>query len=154
MSILKPPLPGNLTGYRVNKTLHGRSVHRKRDVPGHNVVMGYSRPGTGDGVDLFCAAGTPVYTMHAGHVNRIADRGGRLSCVYVAWHGYTTIYAHMHLKNSLQIGDGVGVGECLGWVDKQLSDPHLHLEVWHGGKVVSSNTPAGLAAKIKALLLP
>ena len=150
--MLNSPLKGGLAGRRFNRTLHGRSVHRRQDVPGHNVVLGYSRPGTGDALDVFVPAGEPVYAMHDGVVNRIADRGGRLSCIYVAGFGVTTVYAHIHIRGRIRLGTKIKAGEVIGWVDRKLNDPHLHLEVWTGGSVISGRTPSELAASISNAL--
>jgi len=146
---------GGIAACRVNKTLHGRSVYRKQDVPHHNVVKGYSTPGTGDAVDLFCASGTPVYAMHDGTVSRVVDPGGRLSCLYVANAQYTTIYAHLGgIPEHLHVGDRVTSGEQIGVVGDVIADPHLHLEMWENGKAISASTPSGLAAEIRGRIVP
>lgn len=145
------PLAGVITARRLNRTLHGRSVHRKEDVPGHNVILGYSRPGIGDALDLFAAAGEPVYSMHSGRVVRVADRDGRLSCVYVSGAGITTVYAHLNIRERIKQGAVVSEGEIIGWVGKKLADPHLHLEVWVGGRSVSARKPVLLAERIASL---
>lgn len=72
---------------RVNATLHGRSVHRPVDVPGHNVFKGYStwetngHVGVGDAVDLFAAPGAPVYAMHDGTITDWRNDASRLEVV-------------------------------------------------------------------------
>jgi len=159
---MRSPLPGNLLGFRRNRTLHGRSVHRKADVPGHNVVKGYSTPGLGDGVDLFCPAGTPVYAMHDGYISRIADPGGRLSCIYLCGEAIPgvveSVYAHISLKpwirikNYLTPRQWVKQGQCIGYVGRKLKDPHLHLEVWVMGRALSAPTAKKLAEAINGLL--
>jgi len=146
------PIRGGISGRRYNRTLHGRSVHRRQDVPGHNVVLGYNRPGTGDALDIFIQAGEPVFAMHSGCINRIADRDGRLSCIYVADKKVVTVYAHLHIKERLKLGMQVREGEVIGWVGRKLKDPHLHLEVWIGGKAVSAPTPKALAEAIRQLI--
>lgn len=143
------PIRGGITGRRYNRTLHGRSVHRKTDVPGHNVVLGYSRPGVGDALDVFVPAGEPVYAMHDGRINRVADRGGRLSCIYVAGKSVTTVYAHLHIRERIKLGMLVHEGELIGWVGRKLRDPHLHLEVWMGGRALAARKPDELAGMIE-----
>lgn len=150
-TLLISPLAGVLLVRRLNRTLHGRSVHRKEDVPGHNVILGYSRPGVGDALDLFAAAGEPVYAMHSGRVVRVADRDGRLSCVYISGSGITTVYAHLNIRDRTKAGALVNEGEVIGWVGRKIADPHLHLEVWVGGKAVSARKPAVLAERIASL---
>lgn len=152
MMSLTSPLRGGVLGRRYNRTLHGRSVHRKIDVPGHNVVVGYSRPGTGDALDIFARAGEPVFAMHDGKIDRLADRDGRLSCIYVTGNATTTVYAHLHIKETVKLGMQVHKGELIGWVGRKLWDPHLHLEVWLDEKVVSAKTPELLAAQIEELV--
>lgn len=148
---LYPPLAGDLTHRRLNRTLHGRSVHRPGDVPGHNVVRGYKDyPRTGDGGDLFgpsipgtsvAMAGEPVYAMHDGVITRIADRGGRLSCLYVVAPGLLTVYAHVSIKPALDLKSAVTRAQVIGYIADELKDPHLHLELWVGGNAVTGSTP-------------
>ena len=145
------PLNGGIIGRRYNRTLHGRSVYRRKDVPGHNVVLGYLKPGIGDALDIFVPAGEPVFAMHDGRINRIADRGGRLSCVYIAGKGVTTVYAHLHIRERIKLGMRVHEGELIGWVGRALADPHLHLEVWIGGKAISAKKPEILALKLSGI---
>jgi murein DD-endopeptidase MepM/ murein hydrolase activator NlpD len=151
MKLLRP-LPGDITRLRVNKTLHGRSKYRKKDVPGHNVVKGYNSPGTGDGVDLFVSSGLPVTAMHAGKITRIADRTEKLSCLYIEGkvdgHEVISIYAHVSIKGDLVEGCHVEAGRVLGYVGNKVSDPHLHLELWIDGKAVCATTARGLSKAI------
>lgn len=146
------PLLGGIMGRRYNRTLHGRSVYRKADVPGHNVVMGWSKPGVGDALDVFVPAGAPVFAMHAGRINRIADRGGRLSCIYIAGKGITTVYAHLHIRERIALGMRIHEGDLIGWVGRELKDPHLHLEVWSNGHSITATNARSLATKINSLL--
>ncbi len=141
---MKNPLPNSLGSYRLNRTLHGRSVHRPKDVPGHNVVRGWSRPGTSDALDLFCTAGTPVYAMHAGHITRIADPDGRLSCIYIDSLHNVTVYAHIKLKWWVRLKKSVRAGQCIGYVGRKLADPHLHMEAEVAGVTLYGKTPRAL----------
>jgi len=153
---MRNPLPGNLTGYRLNRTLHGKSVYRKADVPGHNVVRGYNNPGVGDALDPFCPAGTEVRAMHDGVITRVADPGGRLSCIYIQGfddnHTYLTVYAHLSLKPWVRLKVRVKAGQCIGYVGRKLKDPHLHLEIWVDGHSISADTPRHLAERMEALI--
>jgi murein DD-endopeptidase MepM/ murein hydrolase activator NlpD len=154
------PIANGIVGRRYNRTLHGRSVYRIKDVSHHNVVKGYSSPGTGDAIDIFVPAGTPVYAMHDGYISRITDPGGRLSCIYIQGAFELTVYAHMslklwiRLKNYLSPRQFVKAGQCIGYVGRKLSNPHLHLEVWLHNTVVSGKTSSELARKIAALSTP
>lgn len=141
---------------RVNRTLHGRSVHRKRDVRGHNVILGYSRPGTGDGVDLFAPAGTPIVAMHAGKVTRVADRDGRLSCTYLVGKKgdlrVTSVYAHLHLKDYIVVGAEVHEGQVIGYIGRELNDPHLHLELWVNNVCLAAPTARQYARELNTIV--
>jgi murein DD-endopeptidase MepM/ murein hydrolase activator NlpD len=129
--MLTSPMPDiDIRKARINKTLHGRSVYRPEDVPGHNVIKGYSTPGVGDALDIFASAGTVVRAMHDGRITRIADKHGKLACVYIQGARWLTIYAHLHIRECLRLGDYISCGTCIGWVGRQLEDPHLHLEIW------------------------
>ena len=154
--VLGSPLPGKITSYRVNKTLHGRSVHRKADVPGHNVVRNYNRPGTEDAVDLFCSAGTPVTAMHSGRITQMREIGETGTVIYVEGVQNTielcTVYCHLHAKDGLQVGSQITHGQVIGYVGRKLEDPHLHLEVCVDGKAISEPTPARLAKRISKMI--
>jgi murein DD-endopeptidase MepM/ murein hydrolase activator NlpD len=156
MAGLLSPIPSlDLRRLRVNKTLHGRSVYRPDDVPGHNVIHGYLHPGTGDALDLFCPAGTPVRAMHDGRVSRIVDRTGKLGCVYLVSTRWLTVYAHLHVREELRVGDLLDAGTLIGWVGRLVNDPHLHLEVWQRDDrwhAISAPTPAQLRQKIIGLV--
>lgn len=145
------PLKGGILSRKYNNSLHGRSVYRPKDVYHHNVILGYSKPGIGDAVDIFLPAGTEVYAMHDGRINRIADRGGRLSCIYIAGKGITTVYAHLHIRERITLGMQVHEGELIGWIGRILTNPHLHLEVWKDGKSISAKSGTALAVKISKL---
>ena len=146
---LQRPLDGNILVLRRNKTLHGRSVYRPKDVPGHNVVHGYNSPGTGDALDLFTCAGLPVHAMHDGRVIHVGERAGKLACVYLVGGDYFTVYAHLHIKDAIVAGAEVHLGQVIGYVGDKLKDPHLHLEVAVNDKPISAKTARMLAAKIK-----
>lgn len=128
MAALLSPMPSlDLRRLRLNRTLHGRSVYRPQDVPGHNVVKGYSTPGVGDALDLFCAAGTR----------------------------WLTVYAHLHVREALRVGDVIEAGTLIGWVGRVIKDPHLHLEIWQRNDrwhAISAPTPARLRQKIISLI--
>ena len=158
---LTNPLPEEFTSYRLNKTLHGRSVHRPANVRGHNVFKGYKHPGTGDGGDLFCEAGTPVKAMHSGqigYINRDRDNApkgqdyGPKSVLYLEGVqqtiDVTTVYAHIHIKDDLKAGKSVTAGQVIGYVGRLIRDPHLHLEVWIDGKAISGKRPAAWAESV------
>jgi len=145
---LESPLPKDIRKLRVNNTLHGRSVWRKQNVRGHNVIHGYDSPGKGDGLDLFVPHGTPVRACHDGRITRIAEPLGRLGCVYVEGSKVFTAYAHLHVRECLKLRDIISAGTLLGWVNgKIIHNPHLHLEIWENGKSVSAKSAKVLQDK-------
>lgn len=141
----------NLRKRRVNRTLHGRSVYRPKDVRGHNVFKGYSTPGTGDGVDLFGPAGEAVYAPFAGVVYSHGADTQTLENIYLhrpankprgiaeAW----AVLAHIDTSKAnaeMKPGTVVAAGEVVGHLRGDLRDPHLHYELWLGGKALSAPT--------------
>jgi murein DD-endopeptidase MepM/ murein hydrolase activator NlpD len=146
------PLPFVLTTLRTNKTLHGRSHYRPKDVPGHNVIRKYNSPGEGDAVDLFCASGTPCRAMHAGKITRIAEPDGRLGCIYLEGDGVLTVYAHLHVKPEHKLGSHLEAGQVIGYVNRKLKDSHLHLEVWLNGKALKARTGTSYRDKLAGML--
>lgn len=158
MARLSPPLKIGTSGFglRYNNTLHGRSVYRPQDIPGHNVFKGYStwasngHRGVGDGLDCFGPARTPVYAMHDGVQTVWRNDTQKLEVIYIEGGGITTVYAHIDATHEAT-GVRIKRGELVGYVRGDLKDPHLHLEVWVDGKAVSSGTPATLATKLIAL---
>lgn len=148
---MKSPIRADVTKVRLNRTLHGRSVYRKKDVPGHNVFWGYNHPGTGDGLDLFVPGGEPVFAMHSGVARQIQEygRNGKLA---ILGSDEASLYAHIHVKEGLKDGSFVREGQVIGYVGKLLKDPHLHLEVKIGGKAVSGIRPKSFAYKLKELI--
>ncbi len=143
---------------RVNATLHGRSVHRPVDVPGHNVFKGYStwekngHIGVGDAVDLFAGPGTPVLAMHDGTITDWRNDASRLEVVYVEGGPWLTVYAHVNFnEQEFRVGGKIVAGQKLATVRSDLNDPHLHLEVWKDGKAVAGRTPKALLDALKSL---
>ena len=127
----------NLLTRRTNRTLHGRSVWRKQDVPGHNVFKGYNTPGVGDGVDLFGAAGTPVYACWDGRVIERRGEGTKTEVIYIKRaDGAVAVYGH--IKASVREGETVWAGQEVGVMNWLLNDPHLHFECWMGGAAVTA----------------
>lgn len=147
---MKRFIDGDITKLRVNRTLHGRSVYRVKDVPGHNCFKGYNHPGTGDGLDVFAPAGTPIYSPITGTITNLMDLGGSREGVYIAGNGYTVVMAHLHLRDGIQTGVSVQPGDTIGYVGRKISDPHIHIEVWAGAKALSARTARALSKLIAA----
>lgn len=135
---------------RINKTLHGRSVYRPRNVSGHNVFMGYSTPGTGDGLDLFADGGTPVYAPFTGKQTRWLHDTEKIEVIYLERaDGATAVLAHINAKHE-GVGIKVKAGEIVGYVRKDLKDPHLHFELRmpKSQLSVSGSTPEKLRRRL------
>lgn len=147
-------LTRGILGRRYNETLHGRSVNRRADVPGHNVIIGYGQPGLGDGVDVFENSHMEAFAPFEGTVVRIAERDGRLGLVQIAngKKGLVIAIAHLHVANSLQVGGKVKEGSIIGWVSTKLTDPHAHLELWVHGRSISHPVPKCLACTMDEIL--
>lgn len=150
------PLPSDIANYGVNATLHGRSVHRKEDCPGHNVVLGYDEPGTGDALDLFCDPGTVVCAMHSGVVQKVWPIRETGYCVMLKGMAGTapavSIYCHLSSRGLVKRGQIVNVGEKIGYVGKKLEHPHLHLELRLRGLAVTRRSPRALQAAIAEMV--
>ncbi len=147
-------IEGNLDVLRVNNTLHGRSVHRPKDVPGHNVFKGYNHPGTGDGADYFAPAGQPIYSPVNGRVTLLMDKGGTREGVYIEGEGYLVVLAHLHLADGIRTGINVDAGQLIGYIGRKIRDPHVHTEIWKHGKALSAPTARGLSILHQAEITP
>jgi murein DD-endopeptidase MepM/ murein hydrolase activator NlpD len=104
---------------------------------------------------MFTFSGDPVYAVHDGYISRIADPGGRLSCLYIDGNCKVTVYAHIKFKLWIRIkswwkpAQYVKTGQVIGYVGKVLRDPHLHFEAFNCGKVLLGKTPKELALEIQ-----
>jgi murein DD-endopeptidase MepM/ murein hydrolase activator NlpD len=136
----------NLETRRVNATLHGRSIPRSEDVPGHNVFKGYTewaengQRGVGDAIDLFAPPGTPVFAVCDCVQIKHANDASRLEVIYLSDGNITAVYAHV---NAVYSGTGVSIsqGSVVGYIRSDLADPHVHFEYWEGNHAVSGKTP-------------
>ncbi|MBI3948026.1 MAG: hypothetical protein HY321_19070 [Armatimonadetes bacterium] len=152
-----PPLGRLGIGRRFNRTLHGRSRHRKADVPGHNVFNGYTRPGWGDALDLFCPAGTPVFALESCQQVLHRNDETRLEVVYLQGGRFLVVMAHIEAARP-GTPRPYERGDVVGHVRGDLADPHLHLEVAFGRRgsevPLTGRTPDELAARLRAILSP
>ena len=138
-AILRPPM-SNLAARAINETLHGRSVYRPVDVPGHNVFDGYSEwetnggHGVGDAIDFAAAPREPVLAL--GDATQTLWRNDATCLEYVQLQGVTATgqkwratYAHINATHEAT-GIKITAGETVGLVRGDLSEPHLHFELW------------------------
>lgn len=143
-------------GLRYNNTLHGRSIPRCHDRPGHNVFKGWRTWATtgrcvGDALDCFAPSYTPVYVMHDGTQTRWSNDTSKLEVVYIENGPVCTVYAHINARFE---GTGMSVtqGQQIGEIRWDLRDPHLHLEVWaEAERAVTAPTPDQLASSLMGL---
>ncbi len=90
------------------------------------------------GVDIRAVEGTPVRTMAAGRVRFAGWMNGYGNVVWIDHPGRViSVYAHLSdidlpVGRSVENGELVGVSGSTGTV----SGPHLHFEVWKGGRQV------------------
>lgn len=149
---LARPIHGDITKCRLNRTLHGRSHYRVQNVSGHNCIKGFNSPGTGDALDIFQPKGTEIFAVCSGQIATMRDVGGKLSCLYLdgvqTGHEITAVYAHCKYKDGIEPGAHVKAGECIGWIDDEVSDPHLHFELWLDGRAISEPTAFKLAKRM------
>ena len=91
------------------------------------------------GIDIVAPAGAPIQAAAAGLVvaSGVEPRYGRVVKIEHD-HGFLTVYAH-NLANSVEVGQRVVAGQEIGNVGQtgQASNPHLHFEIRHEGRVVN-----------------
>lgn len=157
---LHKPIDG-FDSRRINNTLHGRSVYRRGDVPGHNVFRGYNHPGTGDALDLAGAGWTtPVYAVCDGAITRWQFDTNRKEVIYFEGvedgRRIVAVYAHINRDETIKLGTRVAKGTKLGVLRGDLNDPHLHFELWVGvtGLAVAGPTPEALRRNMLAHMDP
>jgi murein DD-endopeptidase MepM/ murein hydrolase activator NlpD len=104
-------------------------------------ILGYSR--LHKGADFAAPTGTPV--MAAGHGTVVMAQRHRGYGNYIKirhQNGYETAYAHLSgYARNLKTGAKVEQGQVIGYVGTTglSTGPHLHYEVYAGGKPVSPN---------------
>ncbi len=88
------------------------------------------------GVDIPLDVGTPVQAMGPGRVIESGWlRGYGLAIVLDHGRGVYSIYAHLS-EASVRKGEEVGGGHVIGrsGATGDVTGPHLHFEVWRGGR--------------------
>jgi murein DD-endopeptidase MepM/ murein hydrolase activator NlpD len=88
------------------------------------------------GLDIAAGPGVPVKATAAGIVSFSGWSGGSGNLVALAHGmGYSTFYAH-NKQVVVKVGQKVKRGDIIGYVGStgNSTGPHLHYEVWRGGK--------------------
>lgn len=130
-------------GYRIHPITGEKNLHR--------------------GVDIGAAMGTPIKSVHDGHVISAGDAGDYgLSIVIEDEKGYQSRYAHCS-SLSVTVGQEVKRGDIIAAVGSTgvSTGPHLHLEIKHNGEYLNPYyfvdnggdgfTPSGIAMSSPAI---
>jgi hypothetical protein len=113
----------------------------------HTISQEYGNPsdryvsGYHTGIDIACAAGSPIYAAHDGTVSVAGWKGAYGNTVEVqANSSLYTSYHHMS-SISVRVGQVVSAGKILGHIGStgQSTGPHLHFEVRVNGEPVDPN---------------
>lgn len=95
-------------------------------------------PAVHHGVDLDVPVGTPVRSSLPGTVRFAGTMTGYGRVIWVEHvRGALTVYAHLD-RIGVRAGDAVGAGAVIGHSGRSgnVTGPHLHFEVWKGGRPV------------------
>lgn len=108
-------------------------------------ILGYARMHAG--VDFGAAWGSPIFAAASGVVSYAGRHGGHGNYVRLDHGGFGTGYGHM---SRIAVGPGAKVqaGQVIGYVGSTglSTGPHLHYEVYQGGRTVNP-LGFGFAAK-------
>ena len=97
-----------------------------------------SGPDLHRGVDLQAATGTPVRAMADGSIRFAGVMGGFGNVVWITHRSdVLSVYAHLS-EIQVEVGQPVRRGETIGLSGSSgsVTAPHLHFEVWKGGREV------------------
>lgn len=92
-----------------------------------------------DGVDIAGKLGEPIVAVAAGIVTFSGKRAGYGNLVEINHgNGFATRYGH-NSTNLVAVGDTVSKGQAVALMGStgRSTGPHVHFEVWRGGKVVN-----------------
>ena len=117
----------------------------------HEVSSGYRSPDRPDhrGTDMAAPVGTPIYAFADGVVTESGPASGFGNWVVIDHQGegddemFSTVYGHMPADEiKVKAGDPVKAGQHIAGVGNQgeSSGPHLHFEVWPGGRYGGQDT--------------
>ncbi|MEO5586499.1 MAG: M23 family metallopeptidase [Novosphingobium sp.] len=99
-------------------------------------ILGYSRLHAG--VDFGAAWGSPIFAVASGVVSFAGRHGGHGNYVRLENAGFGTGYGHMS-RIAVAYGSKVQAGQVIGYVGSTglSTGPHLHYEVYVGGRTVN-----------------
>lgn len=111
-------------------------------IPGYYVGTPFNGYPGHRGADFPAPSGTPILAAHDGVVRMAGWYGGDFQAggnlVYLTAHdgSYETSYQHMVSAPIVGVGQSVAAGQVIGYVGSTgySSGPHLHFELWLGGK--------------------
>lgn len=95
-------------------------------------------PAVHRGVDISMPTGTPVHAMRAGSVRFAGEMRGYGKVIWLEHRGGTlTVYAHLS-EIRVRTGAPVEGRQVIGssGATGRVTAPHLHFEVWVGGRPV------------------
>jgi murein DD-endopeptidase MepM/ murein hydrolase activator NlpD len=95
-------------------------------------------PSVHHGVDLGAPQGSPVRAALSGRVRFAGEMRGYGQVIWLDHRGQTlTVYAHLSAIH-VRTGESIRKGQEIGRVGASgnASGPHLHFEVWKGGRPV------------------
>lgn len=122
--LMKTPINGARLSSRFGKRRHP--------------ISGYTR--LHKGTDFAAPRGTPIYAAGNGVVERASRYGGYGHYIRIRHaKGYKTAYAHLSRYGSgIRSGKRVRQGQTIGYVGSTgaSTGPHLHYEVYKGGKAL------------------
>lgn len=104
-------------------------------------ILGYSRMHAG--IDFGAPWGAPIFAVTSGVVSFAGRHGGHGNYVRLDHGGFGTGYGHMS-RIAVAPGAKVSAGQVIGYVGSTglSTGPHLHYEVYQGGRTVN---PAGFS---------
>jgi murein DD-endopeptidase MepM/ murein hydrolase activator NlpD len=137
----------NIRGFLLRTPVDGARMTSRYGMRRHP-ILGYNR--MHQGIDFGAGSGTPIVAAGDGVVVEARRWGGYGNWVRVRHTGgWETGYAHMsRFAKGMKRGAHVSQGQVIGYVGSTgaSTGPHLHYEVWKGGKranPVGAKVPQG-----------
>lgn len=102
-------------------------------------ILGYARMHAG--IDFGAAWGSPIFAVAGGVVTFAGRHGGHGNYVRLEHGGFGSGYGHMS-RIAVAPGAKVAAGQVIGYVGSTglSTGPHLHYEVYQGGRTVNPAT--------------